>query len=147
MRVVRSELIDIVKIHFSPYPLSTGASLFTFIHAPISSASSSQTSTDISQYDNATVSAESSFGMTLYTPLNGPIWEYSKDEDPALLTPRGAADAGMDYVVLGANEMMGGGWVRDEKGAGSDAGEGKEGEEGKEGTGWKIVQRIQGYDG
>jgi alpha-1,6-mannosyltransferase len=62
------------KIHFPSYPLQTGASLFTFVHAKVP------------------------LGIVL--PRQSlPAWEYVKDEDPALLTPAGAWDAGMDYVV------------------------------------------------
>ncbi|TXT11214.1 hypothetical protein VHUM_01965 [Vanrija humicola] len=61
-------------IHFPSYPLQTGATLFTFLHAnfPPSAA---------------------------FPPHAEPVWTYSKDETEALLTPTGAWDAKIDYVV------------------------------------------------
>jgi alpha-1,6-mannosyltransferase len=61
-------------IHFPSYPLQTGASLFTFTHER--------------------------YSPTLGFPRQQePNWVYSKDEDPALLLPEGAAGAAIDYVV------------------------------------------------
>jgi len=61
-------------IHFQSYPLQTGASLFTFVHAEL--------------------------GGTLAFPRQAePAWIYSKDEDPKLLDPQGAWEADIDYVV------------------------------------------------
>lgn len=110
----RTRLKSTVKIHFSPYPLSTGASLFTFLHS----------SPSLSSTDNTT------WTTVLHTPP-GPAWVYSKSEDPALITPQGASQAGMDYVVLGAEELPAGGWL---------------GDAGKE-YGWEVRRRIEGYDG
>lgn len=64
-------------IHFSSYPLQTGASLFTFLHSPSEGVS---------------------------PPRLSPTWTYSKDEDPRLLTPSGAGVAGLDYLVLNSQE-------------------------------------------
>ena len=93
-----------ISIHYTNYPLQSGASLFTFLHLPHSSHA--------------------------VPPAEG-IWTYSKSEDPALQTPDGALDAGLDYVVLDAGmvhdwtssgdwTVMGsvdgfGGWRRREK--------------------------------
>ncbi|ORX35947.1 Alg9-like mannosyltransferase family-domain-containing protein [Kockovaella imperatae] len=63
-------------IHYTNYPLQTGASLFTFTHIPLQSRA---------------------------LPLTQNEWTYSKSEDQHLETPSGALSAGLDYVVLDAN--------------------------------------------
>lgn len=66
-----------MMIHFTPYPLQTGATLFAFLHSgpPVSTVY-----------------------PALPPPLE-PVWKYSKSEDPALSTPEGAWISEVDYVV------------------------------------------------
>jgi alpha-1,6-mannosyltransferase len=77
-----------VTIHFTTYPLQTGASLFTFLHSsPISSPA---------------------------IPFHpGAVWEYDKSEDSALITPGGAEEASVDWDVLVTEDWktwVGKGW-------------------------------------
>lgn len=67
--------IPIVTVHYSSYPLQTGSSLFTFGH-------------------------DHTFPLPSPERKDTPGWTYSKAEDPTLLTPSGAMEAGFDYVVL-----------------------------------------------
>lgn len=68
------------RIYFPAYPLTTGASRFTFTHA-----------------------ADDSKGNTWlpppFPPPLQPIWEYSKTENPDYETPMGARQGEFDYVV------------------------------------------------
>lgn len=61
-------------VHFTTYPLQTGASLFTFTHSPTTSPA----------IPNA----------------QEPRWVYDKSEDEALTTPSGAEEAGVDWHVF-----------------------------------------------
>lgn len=63
-------------IHFTTYPLQTGASLFTFLHADTVSSSHALPS------------------------QQQPVWTYDKSEDPALNTPGGVEEAGVKWGVL-----------------------------------------------
>ncbi|RXK35039.1 hypothetical protein M231_07692 [Tremella mesenterica] len=87
-------------IHFSSYPLQTGASLFTFLHT-------------------------SPHGG-VFPSTSQPLWVYSKDETPSLLTAQGAWDAGIDYMVLGVKE--GESMVNDH-------------------VGWEKVGSVRGFEG
>lgn len=68
------------RIYFPAYPLTTGASRFTFTHA-----------------------ANDAKGNTWlpppFPPPRQPIWEYSKTENPEYETPIGAWQGEFDYVV------------------------------------------------
>ena len=61
-------------VHFTTYPLQTGASLFTFTHSPSSSLA--------------------------IPPQQGLVWVYDKSEDRSLTTPGGAEEAGVNWDVL-----------------------------------------------
>jgi alpha-1,6-mannosyltransferase len=65
-----------VTIHFTTYPVQTGASLFTFTH-----------------------SDPSAISPAIPRP-HSPAWIYDKAEDPSLSTPGGAAEAGVEWDVL-----------------------------------------------
>lgn len=84
-------------IHFPSYPLQTGSTLYTFIHANVPQA-------------------------LAFPAQEDPEWVYSKSEDVALLTPAGAAAAGVDYVVTSDWETFAG-------------------------AQWKVVGSIDAYDG
>lgn len=66
-----------VMIHYTNYPLQTGATLFTLLHSPSLTSSSSY--------------------PALPPPIE-PVWTYSKSEDPDLATREGAWTE-VDYVV------------------------------------------------
>lgn len=66
-----------MTIHFTNYPLQTGASLFTFLH----------------------LSPPPSTSCPAIPPPVEPLWEYSKSEASSLGTPAGAWEAGADYLV------------------------------------------------
>lgn len=86
----------IVTIHLTSYPLQTGASLFTFTHLPSSS---------------------------LAIPEGGLEWKYDRSEDPALTTPGGAEEAGVDWDVLVTEDWKV--W---------------------EGKGWKLAETVEGLE-
>lgn len=65
-------------VHFTPGPLQTGATLFTFGHQAL---------------------PESSWPFPALPPPAQPLWQYLKSEDPALNTPEGAWAGGVDYIV------------------------------------------------
>ncbi len=90
-------------MHYTAYPLTTGASLFTFTHSDL---------------------AASAGRWHALPPAQEPVWEYSKNEDPALLTQQGAAAERFDYVVLQAG--MDAEWTR---------------------AGWGMARRIEAFDG
>lgn len=69
-------LTRIVTIHFTSYPLQTGASLFTFIH-----------------------DSRWAWSPALPSP-EGPVWVYDKNEDTSLVTPEGVREAGVEWDVL-----------------------------------------------
>jgi alpha-1,6-mannosyltransferase len=93
--------MNIVKVHFSSYPLQTGASLFSFLHD-----ASFPVGTNTQR--NTTMSASA----TTTQPTG--IWTYSKAEDPTLATPNGARSASIDFVVLESGTEAG--WVGDAAG-------------------------------
>lgn len=106
-------------IHFSSYPLQTGASLFTFLHDTSFSSFSSFSSIPA----NGTIPSESAIRES---HIND-IWTYSKSEDPTLLTPSGAASEDIDYVVLESGTE--GEWLQSEGGR------------------WEVVREIEGLKG
>ena len=89
-----------MTIHFTSYPLQTGASLFTFIH------------------DSRPVWSPA------LPPSEGPTWVYDKSEDPALVTPQGAKEAGVEWDLLVTDK-----W------------------EEWDGRGWTVVRKIEGLAG
>ena len=72
-----------MTIHFTTYPLQTGASLFTFIHS-----------------DPLAISPAMPHPQT-------PGWIYDKAEDPNLFTPGGAEEAGVDWDVMVTDDWKG----------------------------------------
>ena len=137
---------SIVRIHFSPYPLSTGSSLFTFLHA--ASPYTSQNSTFWQTIPGP--------GSTSRTPSSSddqvaPIWEYSKSESPALLTSLGAAQADMTYVILSIPELEEGKWLEPVDDDGQEPVKKQEkgsvvATYGNEVL-WEVKRRIKGYAG
>ena len=71
---------ETVAIHYTSYPLQSGSSLFTFLHLPHRS-------------------------LALPEVPDTTVWTYSKADDEGMQTPLGAAEAGMDYVVLDARSL------------------------------------------
>lgn len=65
-------------VHFTPGPLQTGATLFTFEHQAW---------------------PEPFWSFPALPPSAQPSWQYLKSEDPELNTPEGAWAGGIDYIV------------------------------------------------
>jgi len=84
--------LTIVTVHFSSYPLQTGATLFTFLHSE---------------------SPPNPSRSAIPPPLK-PIWQYDKSEDPIFATPEGAWWQSADYLVTEDWERYEG-WVGKER--------------------------------
>lgn len=93
-------MAPLVTIHFTTYPLQTGASLFTFLHQE--------------QYRS----------IPLMPKTQEPKWVYDKSEDPSLITPEGAKEAGVEWDIL----------VTDDSAA-------------WDGRGWKLERSVPGLKG
>lgn len=122
-----------VSVHYTSYPLQTGASLFTFLHSYVLNLEDSQ------QNDKSLTSL-----LNRWPPFPTPVypgWRYSKSEDPILLTPHGAWNGNFDYLVVESIEAAR--YLDAESLEDKADGLGSDGREIK----WDVVAGIEAFDG